>query len=56
MFREYIEIDKINKHSISLIIDATGGRFDYKSKKKPKYKIILFLSLIFLPYQGERLV
>lgn len=34
MFREYIEIDKINKHSISLIIDATGGRFDYKSKKK----------------------
>lgn len=37
IFSEYIEIDKINKHSLSFIIDATGGRFKYKSKKSETY-------------------
>ena len=37
IFSEYIEIDKINKHSLSFIIDATGGRFKYNSKKSETY-------------------
>ena len=53
IFSEYIEIDKINKHSISFIIDATGGRFKYKSKKNLKHIIILFQVLIFYRYQGN---